>query len=510
MKAKRLSTGLTTIPIMLLAGFGLLLMNPIFVGLVEGFPQSPDPTPKSKAPSENSAERSRRRESPAVYASPRRTIRRPNVANQVERALTRGDAQLAGENYAQAERAYRQALLLSPNDFRAYCGLGDVFYGQARGPDAVQAFTKCVRVNPAYGHNGLGNVYADLQQLYPNAVEEYKKVIELDPKGAYAYSNLGNVYFNQERYTDAIEEYKKAVELDLGDVATYNNLGWAYYRQANYPEAIEQYKKAIEIFCVSPDWPIVRQVETEAIERFKWVIENDAIHKGAAYTGLGFVYYAQKHYPEAIEQFKKTLELESNNPDSHWGLGVAYLRTNNQAAAREQYEVLKNLGSDYAEKLVSKMIEQYKQAIEFDPGDATAYGNMGWTYYLLKDYPEAIEQYKNAIELFCAYPASPSVRQAETEAIERFKWVIENDAIHKGAAYTGLGFTFYAQQQYADAIGQFKKTLELDPNNPDAHYGLGLAYLHANNKPAARTQYDVLNNLGSYYAKKLLGKINKY
>jgi superkiller protein 3 len=58
----------------------------------------------------------------------------------------------------------------------------------------------------------MGNAYDD-QGKFTQAIESYKKAIELDPDYALAYSNLGVAYHNNDDFTTALIYYKKAARL---------------------------------------------------------------------------------------------------------------------------------------------------------------------------------------------------------------------------------------------------------------------------------------------------------
>jgi tetratricopeptide (TPR) repeat protein len=61
----------------------------------------------------------------------------------------------------------------------------------------------------------MGNVYTNQGDL-TNAIQSYEKTIELDPKHAGAYYNLGNVYANQgEDLPKAIQLLQEAARLGL-------------------------------------------------------------------------------------------------------------------------------------------------------------------------------------------------------------------------------------------------------------------------------------------------------
>jgi len=63
-------------------------------------------------------------------------------------------------------------------------------------------------------HNNAGYDYYTAQ-MYPQAMEEFEKALELDPRNAEAHNNIGNVYMKQKKFTDAAVEYQKAIELEV-------------------------------------------------------------------------------------------------------------------------------------------------------------------------------------------------------------------------------------------------------------------------------------------------------
>jgi len=58
-------------------------------------------------------------------------------------------------------------------------------------------------------------------------VESYKKAIEIDPKHAKAYNNMGFALSNLGRKEEAVASYKKAIEIDPNNANAYNNMGFA-------------------------------------------------------------------------------------------------------------------------------------------------------------------------------------------------------------------------------------------------------------------------------------------
>src|SRR5688572_32793093 len=78
---------------------------------------------------------------------------------------------------------------------------------------AVLALTPLHAANPtATGHANKGVQLAQ-QGAFDQAVEEFTKAIEADPRDARFYRDRGGVYLTMKRFQDAINDFTKAIEL---------------------------------------------------------------------------------------------------------------------------------------------------------------------------------------------------------------------------------------------------------------------------------------------------------
>jgi len=171
-----------------------------------------------------------------------------------------------------------------------------------------------------------------------------------------------------------------------------------------------------------------------------------------------------------------------------------------------------------------KAIEFFQQAVEKDPGYALAYAGLadsyvllGWNSYLLpKDafpkakmaamralrldpdlaeahtslaavlwlhdwqWQEAQTEFKRSLALNPAYPTANHwyaeyvmTMGRHVEAIERIKDSQELDPLSLIIS-VAIGWAFYMARRYDDAIAQFRRTVELEPNYPTTHWMFGL------------------------------------
>lgn len=76
-----------------------------------------------------------------------------------------------------------------------------------------------------------------------------------------------------------------------------------------------------------------------------WTNENIVIQVGRMYSEKGC-------FSDAVDYFKNALEINTNLPAAHLLLGQAYISLGDRESARTEYEILKTIDADMAEKLL--------------------------------------------------------------------------------------------------------------------------------------------------------------
>jgi len=252
--------------------------------------------------------------------------------------------------------AYKQAIRIRPVSLRehlilerAYFYLGMTYDELGRHLDAIEAYKQVIRINPDFAdaHYNLGNTYCNLGR-YGEAVEVYKNVIKLKPDHAEAHYNLGTTYGKLGRYQQEIKAYRQAIHIKPDYAKAYLNLGAAYDGLGQYKAAIEAVKQAIRI---KPD---------------------DTMDYAMAYLNLGMGYGKLSRYQEAIEAFKQAIRIKPDFAEAYLNLGGTY---GNLGRYREEIKVL-------------------KQAIRIKPDYARAHFFLGYAYTLVEDKESAFEEYE--------------------------------------------------------------------------------------------------------------------
>jgi predicted Zn-dependent protease len=80
-----------------------------------------------------------------------------------------------------------------------------------------------------------------------DAVNAYRKVLELNPGAAGALVNLGTIYYRLRKFDEAEKYYRRAIEADPGYPLAEFNLGNLYDEQGRVQDALAHYRRALTL-----------------------------------------------------------------------------------------------------------------------------------------------------------------------------------------------------------------------------------------------------------------------
>lgn len=128
--------------------------------------------------------------------------------------------------------------------------------------------------------------------------------------------NEGNEFYRNDQDEQAVEAYRKAIELDPDNGEAYFRLGLALLATTKKEEAEEAFRKSVDVY--------EKYLRTNSKDAQAYYI------MGQALTRVGNLQddrlKAPKIYQEAVTALKKAVALEPENADMYYELGVAYNR----------------------------------------------------------------------------------------------------------------------------------------------------------------------------------------
>ena len=163
----------------------------------------------------------------------------------------------------------------------------------------------------------------------------------------YSHYLLATHYQERGKHKEALEEFRKVLLIDPENVTAYNGVGISYDNLGNYKKAVESYEKAV---LINPDLDYV-------------------------YNNLGYSYILQEDFEKAIETFRKALTINGSNKRIHNNLGFAYMMTGRYNLAMAEFELggdkasaLYNIGRIYYNKgMFGEAMDHYRRALAINP-----------------------------------------------------------------------------------------------------------------------------------------------
>lgn len=154
-------------------------------------------------------------------------------------------------DFAGATPALEKAAAASPGLAEVHALLGYAHQANRRSAEALAEYRKATELDPKnVDYRITYGLLLGLNKQHDAGIAELKKVIATPGyKDADAYINLGWLYRNVEpkRADEAVAAYKKALELDPKDEQAALGVGWSYFYGRKWDEAVGSFNKAIEL-----------------------------------------------------------------------------------------------------------------------------------------------------------------------------------------------------------------------------------------------------------------------
>jgi len=187
-----------------------------------------------------------------------------------------------------------QLLKKFPNSIILFNIVGASNAGLMQYDEALESYKKALEIKPDYAeaYFNMGVVLKENGDSEA-AIDSYKKALTIKPDYAEAYNNMGNIFKDNNNPEAAIDSYKKALTIKPNYAEAYNNMGNAL-KDSNDPEAaIDSYKKALTI---KPNYAV-------------------------AYHNMGIAQKDKGDLEAAIDSYKKALKISPNYSGVYKNIG---------------------------------------------------------------------------------------------------------------------------------------------------------------------------------------------
>ena len=207
----------------------------------------------------------------------------------------------------------RRAIGILPDlaDAHNWLGAGLLILGDVDA--AIASVTEAIRLEPDNGqaYQTLGRAYWVGKGDFPKAIPAFRKAIELNPEAGYSYLQLGLLLAWEGHFEEAEAVCRRAVELQeqyisgnagLQVIGANARLGYVYYLQGRYQDAIREYERGLA-FLGSSDHALKERTGIEIMMKI-----------GAAYHRWGKPEEATRFFERAMKAFEHHVSKGGDDP----------------------------------------------------------------------------------------------------------------------------------------------------------------------------------------------------
>ncbi len=180
----------------------------------------------------------------------------------------------------------------------------------------------------------LGTVAYSRNSIYRNDVTLWASVVKSAPEKRRAHENYGQALSTAGLFKNALEEFKKVIELkDDGSVPPrdlYREIGVVYFRMGQINEAVTFWRMGLR---EAPDDPTLlnnlslallsqgRNDEAEASAKLALAADPSMLQ---ALTVMGQVAMLKKDFDKAAQYFIRAIDRDPSDPSRYWAATVAF------------------------------------------------------------------------------------------------------------------------------------------------------------------------------------------
>jgi tetratricopeptide (TPR) repeat protein len=309
--------------------------------------------------------------------------------------------------------------------------LATTMTGLAQAPNSARS--------QAYYHFSRARLLDDQGQA-SQAIDEYKKALDLDPNNSLIYSEMAESYLRNKQLREAADTAGKAISIDKDNIEAHKLLSTIYLQI---------------ISSASSQRPPSADTINGAIHEFEEIIRIDSTER-QSFVMLGRLYQIKGDRDKAAEIYRKLLGLE---PDSEEGV---------TALSKLQMD-----SGNYKE--ASDLLEAF---VKQHPESDTAFTALGEAYSEMQEYAKAAEAYRRAAELD---PDDVEIKKQQAQAFfladnlddaQKLYEQIAKAEPEDGLAFLRLGQIYRRQQKYDVSRQNLQKAAQAFPDSVEVQFNI--------------------------------------
>ena len=325
----------------------------------------------------------------------------------------------------------------------------------------------------------ISSLYEDSKQ-YEKAIEYYLHCLTLNPYHDFATAHIGSCYDELNQIDDAIKFYKKAIDLNPHNIYAVTQCADILVKKKEDVEsALKVLNDGIQNNPTQPEnttnisWlfrlkgEIFRNKDetAESVDCYEEAVKNGGRFDAFCFLRIGHGYYKLDNHEKSISAFESCFRLSDQYKDgfTYYWMADSLKRTKRYEEAIKYSQLAIDINDERINRFAYSILGYSKLKVEDYQGSVSAYLNsskdkwdlndLGKSYYALKQYKNALNEFNNVIEI------DP-----------KYKW-----------AYHWKGDSHFQLGEFDEALKSYEKLIELSSNYvgfDTRHIGRNMALLY--------------------------------
>lgn len=394
--------------------------------------------------------------------------------------LMLGRLQKVAQNSVESEKAFKKVLELDPDNEDAITGLAMVYSDLGQNQQAADLLRRLADKNPSvHSLVALAQAYEQMRD-YSLASETLRRALALSPPDPTSLKRaMAQDLLFADRLDDALKTYGELAAEDPTDAQAFLRMSQIYRQQHNWQKAHEASDKAKQLDPTNLEvrYNEVNLLEAEGRTSDAIVALNDTLASTA-----------KKNY-NAADRSNRILLLER--------LGQLYRSSEQYAPAVDAFRQMADLDPDMGPRVAAQIIDTYRQAKDYPKAEQEADA-------ALKKYPNdrtvRLVRASMLTDLGKFDPAIADLKKLLDGKNDRETWLALAQTYDKAKRFDDMGKALDAAEKlsqskedketvvfmrgamyermkkYDLSEAEFRKVLELNPDNAPAQNYLGFMF----------------------------------
>ncbi len=365
--------------------------------------------------------------------------------------IRRGDESIKTSllQLAKAERDYRTAIQLDPENLQSHEKLADLYYSEQEWDKSIDEYAEALRlesnsewlhVRLAYAlRRKVASSNTDDVLLREEAIFECREAVRISPKSATSHLCLAEMLGEGKYLDEAIDEFRQVISLVPENATVLTELAQLLSDSGNKLGAVAEYRKAIYI---QPNNPYLHQDLANALT------------------------HVDGQFDDALAEFREALKLKPDN--------AQFQRNVDDLTRRENS--------------LDQGIEEQRNRVLMNPRDPAGHLRLASELREKGDFVSASAECQKVLTLDMADDS--------------------NAPYYTMMAYSERGAILQDEHDWEGAIAELKKALGVAPNNGELHSQLAQILEQRGDLRAALSEYGLAGVLGKAGYERLFYYLN--